>query len=183
MQEPAGFRRIGLGALLAIRIGMVRPLRIHLPGTLYHVVSRGNNKQAIFADDEDYLRFLKMMAHALELQRSNEDFTYAERYATRLPLWDLLPAVASAARSGQRKDRLLRACLHAGRAGRASESSQIDNLALDSRRVIADSATSGTAQTKKREKRDLAPSPPPQTFCVFHRPRLNRNALTTASDE
>jgi len=29
-------------------------------------VSRGNNKQAIFADDEDYLRFLKIMAHALE---------------------------------------------------------------------------------------------------------------------
>jgi REP-associated tyrosine transposase len=44
---------------------MVRPLRIHLPGTLYHVVSRGNNKQAMFADDEDYLRFLNMMPRAL----------------------------------------------------------------------------------------------------------------------
>jgi len=44
---------------------MARPLRIHLPGTLYHVVSRGNNKEAIFADDGDYLRFLSMLASAL----------------------------------------------------------------------------------------------------------------------
>jgi putative transposase len=43
---------------------MARPLRIHLPGTLYHVVSRGDNKCAIFADDEDYKRFLNMFARA-----------------------------------------------------------------------------------------------------------------------
>ena len=29
---------------------------------------------------------------ALEPHRTNEDFTYAERYGTRPPLWDLLPA-------------------------------------------------------------------------------------------
>jgi putative transposase len=43
---------------------MARPSRIHLPATLYHVVSRGN-KEAIFADDRDYLRFLSMLASAL----------------------------------------------------------------------------------------------------------------------
>lgn len=37
---------------------MARPLRVHLPGILYHVMSRGNNKQPIFIDDEDYVAYL-----------------------------------------------------------------------------------------------------------------------------
>jgi REP element-mobilizing transposase RayT len=43
---------------------MARPLRIHRPGTLYHVISRGDNKRAIFADEDDYKRFLNMFADA-----------------------------------------------------------------------------------------------------------------------
>ena len=32
---------------------MARPLRIEYRGALYHVSARGNNRQAIFADDRD----------------------------------------------------------------------------------------------------------------------------------
>jgi len=32
---------------------MARPLRIEYPGGVYHVTSRGNARQAIFADDPD----------------------------------------------------------------------------------------------------------------------------------
>ncbi len=31
---------------------MARPLRIEFPGAVYHIISRGNAKQAIFIDDE-----------------------------------------------------------------------------------------------------------------------------------
>ena len=34
---------------------MARPLRVHIPGVLYHVISRGNARQHIFVDDEDYV--------------------------------------------------------------------------------------------------------------------------------
>ncbi len=37
---------------------MVRPPRIHHPGLIYHVINRGNNKQTVFHDDEDYRRYL-----------------------------------------------------------------------------------------------------------------------------
>jgi REP element-mobilizing transposase RayT len=37
---------------------MARPLRIEYAGAFYHVFSRGNNKQDIFADDTDRLFFL-----------------------------------------------------------------------------------------------------------------------------
>ena len=45
---------------------MARPLRIHIPGATYHVMSRGNAKQCIFEDEEDHLRFLRILAEALE---------------------------------------------------------------------------------------------------------------------
>jgi putative transposase len=44
---------------------MARPLRLHLPGTLYHVMSRGNNKQAIFVDEDDFNRFLELLGETL----------------------------------------------------------------------------------------------------------------------
>ena len=37
---------------------MARPLRVHIPGVLYHVMSRGNARQQIFLDADDYARFL-----------------------------------------------------------------------------------------------------------------------------
>ena len=41
---------------------MARPLRIHVPGVVCHVMSRGNNKQEIFTDDADYARFLELLS-------------------------------------------------------------------------------------------------------------------------
>src|SRR5258706_5066069 len=37
---------------------MARPLRVHIPGALYHVMSRGNARQEIFVDPDDYQYFL-----------------------------------------------------------------------------------------------------------------------------
>lgn len=37
---------------------MARPLRIEYPGAVYHVLSRGNNRQAIFRDDADRRHYL-----------------------------------------------------------------------------------------------------------------------------
>jgi len=37
---------------------MARPLRVHLPGALYHVMSRANARQEIFLGADDYARFL-----------------------------------------------------------------------------------------------------------------------------
>jgi REP element-mobilizing transposase RayT len=44
---------------------MSRPLRLHIPGTLYHVMSRGNDKQCIFRDDTDHRSILDGLADAL----------------------------------------------------------------------------------------------------------------------
>src|SRR5271157_4332301 len=40
---------------------MARPLRIIFPGAVYHVTSRGNNKNEIFKDDQDREDFLKIL--------------------------------------------------------------------------------------------------------------------------
>jgi putative transposase len=40
---------------------MGRPLRIEYPGALYHITSRGNERKAIFLDDEDRERFLEIL--------------------------------------------------------------------------------------------------------------------------
>jgi putative transposase len=43
---------------------MARPLRVHIPGALYHVMSRGNARQRIFYDREDYIHFLARLSVA-----------------------------------------------------------------------------------------------------------------------
>lgn len=45
---------------------MARPLRIHIPGRVYHVYSRGNEKDCIFETDGDHRKFLKYLATSLE---------------------------------------------------------------------------------------------------------------------
>jgi putative transposase len=40
---------------------MVRPLRIVFPGAVYHITSRGNERKAIFRDDEDREFFLESL--------------------------------------------------------------------------------------------------------------------------
>jgi putative transposase len=49
---------------------MARPLRIEYDGALYHLTSRGNERKAIYRDDEDRLNFLVI------LQKVNERFNW-----------------------------------------------------------------------------------------------------------
>jgi REP element-mobilizing transposase RayT len=41
---------------------MARPVRIEYPGAVYHVVCRGNNRQAVFRDDHDRKRYLEKLS-------------------------------------------------------------------------------------------------------------------------
>jgi putative transposase len=41
---------------------MARPLRIEYRGAVYHVVCRGNNRQAVFRDDHDRKRYLEKLS-------------------------------------------------------------------------------------------------------------------------
>ena len=43
---------------------MPRQLRIQYPGSMYHVMSRGNGRQDIYLDDVDRQDFLKTLAEA-----------------------------------------------------------------------------------------------------------------------
>ena len=45
---------------------MARPLRLHVPGMLYHVIARGNNKQRIYVDTRDFESFLTLLGKGLE---------------------------------------------------------------------------------------------------------------------
>ena len=45
---------------------MARKLRIQYPGAIYHVMNRGNRREAIFEDDEDRQRLLKALTEACE---------------------------------------------------------------------------------------------------------------------
>lgn len=45
---------------------MSRPLRIEIPGAVYHVTGRGNARQRIYRDDEDRERFLAILSHVVD---------------------------------------------------------------------------------------------------------------------
>ena len=45
---------------------MARPLRLHIPGTAYHVYARGDNKGLIFHEDADYEKLLSFVHRALD---------------------------------------------------------------------------------------------------------------------
>ena len=45
---------------------MARPLRLELPGGIYHVTARGNERRWIFRDDADRLAFLDVLARVLD---------------------------------------------------------------------------------------------------------------------
>ncbi len=40
---------------------MTRPLRIEYAGAVYHITSRGNEKKAVFKDDQDRINFLNTL--------------------------------------------------------------------------------------------------------------------------
>jgi len=48
---------------------MARPLRLEYPGAVWHVTSRGNNREDIYRDDEDRLMFLSIFAEAVRRYR------------------------------------------------------------------------------------------------------------------
>ena len=68
-----------VGQLIDLPANMARPLRLHIPGMLYHVMSRGNAKQAIFTDDSEYEYFLER----LEVSTA--------RFGIRCPAYCLMP--------------------------------------------------------------------------------------------
>jgi len=45
---------------------MARPLRIEVPGAVYHVTSRGNARQDIVVDDRDRAQWLTFLAHVVD---------------------------------------------------------------------------------------------------------------------
>jgi REP element-mobilizing transposase RayT len=45
---------------------MARRLRIEVPGGLYHVIARGNERKAVYRDDHDRTRYLDRLAHYRE---------------------------------------------------------------------------------------------------------------------
>jgi len=48
---------------------MSRPLRLQLPGGIYHVTARGNARRPIFEDDDDCARFLIVLASTVARHR------------------------------------------------------------------------------------------------------------------
>lgn len=45
---------------------MARPLRIEYPGAVYHITSRGNARERIYLDDEDYEAFLDCLCSVVK---------------------------------------------------------------------------------------------------------------------
>ncbi len=44
---------------------MARPLRLEFPGAVYHLTSRGNDRQKIFLRDADRDLFLEILGHVV----------------------------------------------------------------------------------------------------------------------
>ena len=45
---------------------MARKVRIQYPGAIYHVMNRGDRREAIFEDDEDRERLLQTLTEACQ---------------------------------------------------------------------------------------------------------------------
>lgn len=45
---------------------MARPLRIAFPGALYHLISRGNNRERVFLGDNDCTFFFDVLGHVVD---------------------------------------------------------------------------------------------------------------------
>jgi hypothetical protein len=60
--------RIGLDSqVLDERINdMARKLRVQYPGAIYHVLNRGDRREAIFKDDEDRQGFLQTLGEVCD---------------------------------------------------------------------------------------------------------------------
>ena len=58
---------------------MARKRRIEFPGAFYHVFARGNNRQRIFKDDQDYLTYFDLINR------------YYQRYGFKFYVFALMP--------------------------------------------------------------------------------------------
>jgi REP element-mobilizing transposase RayT len=58
---------------------MARPIRIEFAGAVYHVMARGNERRAIFFDDQDRRRFLETLAQM------------ADQFGVRVHAYCLMP--------------------------------------------------------------------------------------------
>jgi REP-associated tyrosine transposase len=58
---------------------MARPLRVEFPGAAYHVMARGNERKAVYRDDQDRRRFLDALAEMVD------------RFGVRLHAYCLMP--------------------------------------------------------------------------------------------
>jgi REP element-mobilizing transposase RayT len=45
---------------------MARKLRVQYPGAIYHLMNRGDRREAIFEDDQDRERFLETLGEACD---------------------------------------------------------------------------------------------------------------------
>ena len=45
---------------------MARPLRVEYPGAVYHIITRGNNREKVFKDDQDRKTYLQKLAFYCE---------------------------------------------------------------------------------------------------------------------
>jgi putative transposase len=68
----SGLRNRGSGAIFLVvkfigdkEVAMSRPQRLYQGGTSYHVVQRGNNRQPVFFEPTDYIRYLEYLQDAL----------------------------------------------------------------------------------------------------------------------
>jgi putative transposase len=46
---------------------MVRPLRIQYPGAWYHVMNRGQRREMIFKDKDDYSYFIRLLKDVVDM--------------------------------------------------------------------------------------------------------------------
>jgi REP element-mobilizing transposase RayT len=51
------------------KIGVARKYRVHSTDALYHVIARGNQRQAVFLDDEDFETYLSLLSEEKFLYR------------------------------------------------------------------------------------------------------------------
>lgn len=57
---------------------MPRAPRYHVPGDLYHVISRGNHRETVFRDDRDFTHYLELMER------------YSQRYGVKIHAYALM---------------------------------------------------------------------------------------------
>ena len=76
---------------------MARPLRIEIPGGVYHVAARGNGRQTIFRDNPDRLAFLDLGMSPLNC-KSKVKRARGEALAMRLLMHDARPDPSTSTR-------------------------------------------------------------------------------------